>query len=260
MVNTGLKAKIYVISLKGSDKRRANIKEQMAKFGIQYEIVDAVRGSELDLQTDSRIDQEAVKRHPHWLTPGAIGCALSHLECYRRAKEEDLDLAIIFEDDAKIESDPTQYLDKILKHLKDKQIALLYYTSWNTVYLDAGSKIQLDDKTALYGVKEGLPITATAYILPRSAYLSLLENSIPIRVACDKWDYFIEKNMLSSIACVYPNPIDTMDFKSDIAYLDAGFKKRLSETIDRNRIFPFYQILREMRKRTKLKMKQTKIV
>ena len=257
MGNNGVKTKIFVISLKGSDKRRASIKQQFDRFGIAYEIVDAVRGADLDIENDKRIDQEAVRRLPHWLTPGAIGCSLSHIECYSRAIAEELDYITIVEDDAKIDMDFSRYLDTIFHHLKDKQIALLYYTSWEPIYLDKGSKVILDEESALYDLKEGLPITTTAYVLNRNTCVSLLEGSFPIRVSCDSWNYYIQNNILNSVACVYPNPVDTMDFKSDIAYHDTGWKQKISKLVDKHQIFPFYQIMRELRRRSKLKMKQT---
>jgi len=256
----GPKIKTYVISLKGSDKRRASIKEQFEKFGIEYEIIDAVRGSELDMENDSRIDMEAVKKASHWLTPGAIGCALSHMECYRKAKEDDLDYVVVIEDDARIVKDYTLFQEKICQNLKDGEVAMLYYTAFTPIVLDARSKVPLDEETALYQVKSGLPITTTAYILSRKAYTKLLEGLLPIRVTSDAWDYFIKQEMLSSIVCIYPNPIDTMDFKSDIMYLGSGWIQKLTSIVDKYTLFPFYQILKGMRRRTKLKMKQTKIV
>jgi glycosyl transferase family 25 len=259
MKKSRFKTKTYVISLKGSDVRRASINQELSKFGIQYEIVDAVRGADLDIENDDRINHKLAKELAFWLTPGTIGCALSHLECYKKAIAEDLDYVVIFEDDAKITSDYTSYLDKVFENLQDREVCLLYQISWAPLILDSSSKVALDQKAGMFRFIQGHPIAATAYILTRQGYRSLAQNILPISTAADVWNTFLEKNFISGIACIYPYPVDTMDFKSDIDYVSSSWKKKVSVFIDKKKIFPLYNILKIIRRRNREKMKMVTI-
>lgn len=100
----GSHVKIYVISLRTAESRRAESSEQMAKCGVAFEFFDAVDGSAGHTDWFSGIDNRrfmlnTLRRHP---TPGEIGCYASHLSLWKRAISRNKPV-VILEDDFQLE-------------------------------------------------------------------------------------------------------------------------------------------------------------
>src|SRR5215469_4062057 len=95
----------YVINLARSTDRRAHITAELKKTGLDYEIVTAVDGRELDLSDPALIDPSMPYIDPSLpivdtgLAAGSAGAALSHLSVYRKIIADGLDKALVLEDD-----------------------------------------------------------------------------------------------------------------------------------------------------------------
>jgi len=103
---------LIVINMKDSDGRRAFMQEQLAALRLQYRILDAIDGRAL---SDAELDDVAPGRGIHYgglLTPGEIGCALSHLEAIREIAEGDSDFGAVVEDDIIISSLTVRFFDE----------------------------------------------------------------------------------------------------------------------------------------------------
>lgn len=92
----------------------------MNKYGLEYEFFDAVDGnlltydyvSKCRARSDGWYHQDWGKAHS--MKPGEIGVALSHLGIYKKIIEEQIEWAVILEDDVVFD----QRLKNILKHQK----------------------------------------------------------------------------------------------------------------------------------------------
>ena len=77
--------KIFVINLKKSTDRRANVTSQMKKLGVDFEFIDGVDGRELSQSyVDSVFDKETAQKIWKPMTRGEIGCSLSHISIYKK--------------------------------------------------------------------------------------------------------------------------------------------------------------------------------
>lgn len=120
---------IFVINLRDRKDRRDNIKRIFSKQGISnYSFITAVNGKELDNSIISKCRswlQRAIYREG-FLGSSEIGCALSHLKIYKKIVDENLEGALIFEDDVFFEKKID--LESIIKDAialgKDKPIVL----------------------------------------------------------------------------------------------------------------------------------------
>lgn len=91
---------IFVISLADREDRRSHIYKHFNEYN--YEIVDAVNGYSTDFE------KIGIKPFRKWIdpllertiTPGEIGCAVSHINVWKKIAEQNLP-AIILEDDSK---------------------------------------------------------------------------------------------------------------------------------------------------------------
>ena len=101
---SGAKYKIFVINLDASTDRLEAIARQMSDAGLAFERIPAVLGRALSDEEISRSYSSELNRKKYYinLKKGEIGCYLSHLKAFRKIIDDDLDYAIILEDDVTI--------------------------------------------------------------------------------------------------------------------------------------------------------------
>lgn len=86
-------------------ERREGIARQLQAHGLEFEFVEAIRGSALTPQERERCVDDVVKIQQHLgrsLTDSEIGCALSHLRVYEIMRHRGIDQALVLEDDARL--------------------------------------------------------------------------------------------------------------------------------------------------------------
>lgn len=256
---------IYVISLKHALNRRDLMSKQLDNLGLSYEFIDAVDGRQLTTdEMNNMCDMDAVKQNPAWLTPGAIGCAISHKIAYEKLLCNNQKTALILEDDMIL----PQSLDKILKSIESQivpgEVVLLHYKGWNVCRFSNYNKRLLDDRMSLVFplTINDIPITTGAYVMSYEACKTLCELLPPIRVAADSWRFFLENDGIKCLSCVYPRIVEDACFKSTVDY-DALLNPILASAlkyIDKNKVFFLYQLLKYRRKLFIKKMSQFRVV
>ncbi|HEP0308093.1 TPA: glycosyltransferase family 25 protein, partial [Providencia rettgeri] len=88
---------VFIINLKESSERRMKMQAQLDKTKLKYEFINAVNGKNL---SDTEL-KKATHDYPNcMLTKGEIGCALSHLSIYKKMANENIEQALVLEDDA----------------------------------------------------------------------------------------------------------------------------------------------------------------
>ena len=112
--HSGSHVKIFVISLRTAEVRRAEATEQMAKFGVPFEFFDAIEGAAGHSGwfdgIDHRLFQINTRRHDP--TPGEIGCYASHLSLWKWAIDHDRPV-VILEDDFQLEPGFADVIDDL---------------------------------------------------------------------------------------------------------------------------------------------------
>jgi GR25 family glycosyltransferase involved in LPS biosynthesis len=108
-----LPSKAFILHLARATARDATVAMLRRHLSIESEIVDAVDGQRLspDAVRGAYQRQRFRPRYPFALWPAEIGCFLTHRAAWRRIVEQDLDFAVIFEDDVRI--DPANF-DRLL--------------------------------------------------------------------------------------------------------------------------------------------------
>ena len=105
---------VYVISLQRDLKKRAHITQQLDSLGISFEIVNAVDGKELDLsKIAERLKDDRLKYRGYELTPGEMGCYLSHCNLWEKIIAEEIPYALILEDDAILADDVGEIINAL---------------------------------------------------------------------------------------------------------------------------------------------------
>jgi len=93
----------FVISMTRSVERRRDVITHLNSLKIDFNIVDAVDGSSLSKDFIGQTNEAALRGEiGRTLSPGEIGCALSHLGIYRTIVDEGGGPYLILEDDVEL--------------------------------------------------------------------------------------------------------------------------------------------------------------
>ncbi len=101
-----MRTKSFIIHLARATARRHLVDRLIDDCPVPAQIVDAVDGQQLDRQQIAAVYQRDLfePHYPFTLRNAEIGCFLSHRLCWQKIVDEDLPHALVFEDDAVLES------------------------------------------------------------------------------------------------------------------------------------------------------------
>jgi glycosyl transferase, family 25 len=213
----------YVINLARSPERRAHMSAELQKTGMPYKFVDGVDGQELDFTDPKVIDDPAVL-DADWFRPGLVGAAFGHLRACEQILADDLDWALVLEDDARLPKDLVSLTETVAVYMDGAEIAVLCALSPGLGKLSRHGLIRLPSSRQL-----AFPINVNelgggaAYIITREACKRMVAYIGPYRAHPDDWGYWFNEGALDRVRCVMPSPVrQDPAFVSAILYHDQG--------------------------------------
>lgn len=197
-----------VISLAGADDRRRPLVARMDAAGLDYQFIDAVLGKALPPSEVRRVAPRLfMPRYARNLTPGEIGCSLSHklaLETFLRSDEE---MALILEDDAAVPENIATVIAEITPKLP---------SDWGVLKLGGEGLVRgrFYCKTSCGSVVEAATPTLVshAYVVSRSGAERLLRRLLPIAFPFDVYLRDLHTHHTRTLELV-PNFMKTVDPK-----------------------------------------------
>jgi glycosyl transferase family 25 len=251
----------YIINLARSADRRAHITAQLKNIGIDYELVAAVDGQELDLHDTAKIDPAFLKVE---YSAGAAGCALSHLNVYAKIIADGLDKALVLEDDVIVPADLGRLADAVAEQLTGAEIALLNFDNPAPVRMSSEGAVRLPAERLLaLPIDISQPRSSAAYVVTREACERLVKTIMPVRVLADAWWHFYREGALDRVRCVAPLPVrKSPKYTSTIGFysLGDGLRARLVEPLVRGKIPVLSQALSYRRERIYRQFIRTELV
>ncbi len=184
---------IFVINLPRSRERREYIDKQLRQLGMNYELAEAVDGQRLtEPEMRERYGEQLFNVNPYnqqIMTPGAVGCLLSHLKLYDVIIERDIEIACILEDDAKILPGFAQIMESSALRNSAWEVLLLGHYSMRHRSLERGaetgfwkSKVCADHYIAK---PAEFPFLTLGYMIKKSAAEKLRRFAYPLRMPAD---------------------------------------------------------------------------
>ena len=174
---------IFIINMKSREDRMKNIDEQCKKLGIIYTRVEAINGKDLDLDSldKSLINErgkyfakgEGKRRWGLTLTPGAVGCALSHKKIWDEYKESSTkEPIIVLEDDINIDEKFEESVKELIENVPE---------DWDLIYLGSHIKPKiLNESVRPYFVPRGQVNGTIGYIINKKGVDKLLQKCFPL--------------------------------------------------------------------------------
>ena len=211
----------YVINLARSVERRRSITAQLTKYGVEFEIVEAVDGRELDL-TDTAVIASIAPSFlsADWFRPGHVACTMSHLNVCRKILADGLDHALVLEDDVIVPAEVSSVADAVAAHLTGAQVALLNFDSPSVCVMSRRDARELPgSRQLMLPVDLSQLVSGAAYIITREACKRMAKQAPPVCAKADDWARHYREGILDNVRCVVPM-VATKDpgFASTIGY------------------------------------------
>ncbi|HEY5406529.1 MAG TPA: glycosyltransferase family 25 protein [Ginsengibacter sp.] len=256
--------KIFVINLKSSLRRRKLMEQQLNKLGLPFEFFEAIQGSAMSKEEIATyFDMEYYNNPPYHFTAGIAGCIMSHYFLYKKIVEENIESALILEDDMLLNKKIPDLLTILKGELRDYEVIMLFYQSAITIELSKRSCINLTDQFSLYQVISTKLLGSTAgYAINLSTAKSMTAGLRPFSTFPDAWEDFYNRRLLNGVRVVYPFPLKSSYERTTISPYRKGGSTgaQMLHIIEKYNVFPFYQVLKWRRRKYIKTTRQCKIV
>ncbi|MBQ4846463.1 glycosyltransferase family 25 protein [Pseudoalteromonas sp. MMG005] len=208
---------IFVINMKNSVERWQKTYNRLQTLGLECQRFEATVGKSLDeTETSHWYDPTAnLKKHHRNMTPGEIGCYVSHMRIWQHIHDKNIPAAIIFEDDLLIEN-----------HLQENINNLSKLQDWDMIKLsDNRANPFIHTETLSSQVVLGnylkVPNGGQGYIISQQGVKKLLCRKPFFRPVDVDFQFHSEIDL--QVFGMKPYPVsEDLSFQSEIAAINAG--------------------------------------
>lgn len=203
---------IFVISLPESTDRRAAMTAQMERLALNFTFIDAVDGRRFDMMAQPGYDAD--KRLASFglhLKGGEWGCLLSHKKIYEKMIADNIDQAVIFEDDALIDPRFPAVLDDVVA--MDLDYDVIRFMGSNKIARKGYRRIIEVDKDLWLGRLPSIHGGAHAYLISREGARKMMNYFARNKVAYPI-DTLLGRCWDTGINAYAVNPIVRQDVQS----------------------------------------------
>lgn len=122
---------IFIINLATDVDKRKHMEALCKTNNIEGRFIDAVYGKKLSAEEIQRVydKQLAITECGRELTFGEIGCTLSHLKIYQTMMDENIQQAVVLEDDVLLNAHFLELIENVSSFPSDYELMLLGYYS-----------------------------------------------------------------------------------------------------------------------------------
>lgn len=181
-MNSTIDIPVWIINLKRDTEKLIFMQTQMQRLGIDYQIIEAIDGRSLDEDQKAPYSRSiALRDFGRELTPGEIGCALTHIRIWNLMVERNIDELLILEDDVHLGIG----LIEVLKH-RDRFPADYQHVNFSTNarQIPFGEFVADIYRTSRHGER---PYLTSAYLLTKAGALNLLNLVSPLYMPIDNF-------------------------------------------------------------------------
>lgn len=176
---------VFVISLRRAAERRERMVAHLSQIGITPRIVDGVDGKTLPDDTKKCLLGPGITMHD-----GTLGCYLSHIAVYETILAEQIPVALVLEDDARLSPLVTRLLEGTLESL-DFDYCFLDSDDHNNmgpVFFDPDRSVPLKGPWRAHLLSAG-PQTLHAYLITLAGASKRVAHAHPLTRAIDLYDH-----------------------------------------------------------------------
>jgi GR25 family glycosyltransferase involved in LPS biosynthesis len=176
---------VFVVSLARAPDRRRVITQHLAALGIPYRLLDAVDGKAMSPEEVAKVVQPGRTLHP-----GAIGCYLSHVHIYEAMLREQISLALVLEDDARLSPRCPAFLSSV-HSIEGFDYCFLDSDDQNDrgpIYYDRDDAVTMAPGIVAHRLSAG-PQTTHAYLITLEGARKRVAHAYPMVKPIDLYDH-----------------------------------------------------------------------
>lgn len=222
-----MKIATYLINLDGSDQRLASASAQLHAHGIAFERISAVDGRKIPTpELEQLYDKKrAIAYMGRDLSPGEIGCYLSHIKAIEAFTQSDADIAVVLEDDCRILHPYAAPIQEAAKCLHNNG-----HANWHAINI-SNNKLKIATPLAPIALEQGqsqlfhshyFPMLATAIVWSRLGAEEFLRTGRDIFCPYDNYLRYWQTRAGHGYS-IFPPLVCTTEVSSDI---DAAGKRK----------------------------------
>ena len=197
---------IFVINLEKESEKLQNIAILFKKYNLNFRRINAVNGHDLEESTILKYvsQSQSIKTIKRELTNSEIGVALSHISIYNIMIKENIQHAIIMEDDIDFNSEFLEFLQYIERLPSAWEVVLLGHHVKESNFIDTPGILWWHKKITktLQCIQfSEFPFGAYGYLLHQKGAKKLIKNVQPLNQPIDH--YTADKDIVTLYG-VYP--------------------------------------------------------
>ena len=179
--------KVYCINLERSQDRRRKMQAEFARIGLECEFLSAIDGRSLAPTEIKKAysDWRTILRSGRSLSKGEIGCAMSHVEFFKRVIQGTDKAGFVFEDDVAFNSGVQSALAEVASFLEKSELPTLVQLPGIPRDLPKAQ----DCSQFFFPVMSAMG--TYAYGINKPAAELLLRAFSPIKMPIDRYSYLI---------------------------------------------------------------------
>lgn len=219
---------IYYISLKKDIERRNKLKEQFPKYFKEMIHIPAIYGKDLNVNEYYERAMQHLNHTKRLISPGELGCLMSHEEALKTFFLSDNDYALMLEDDVIGTDSDLNKIEKILSKINHNCFihcgGMDGRRSAEYIY----GKECLDDKDLCKLAKFSYEHLwrACCYIVDKKTAVKLLDIYQSNTVVADEWNKILKKlNTQIFVTNILHHPIELKDSNLEYERLQKITKK-----------------------------------
>jgi glycosyl transferase family 25 len=192
--------------------------EQLNRLQVDWRLVEGIDCQSLtSRELTSFCDPISFAKMKHYLTPGAIGCMLSHQKALQLIVSEGYRQACILEDDLLLPDNFTSILGEIGEIATDSEVILLYWLSFEKQLFARQTAVTLKNGYQVADSRNSnCLLSAVGYVVSKHCAIKLIESNQPIQATADSWGYFLSRGAVKRVRCLVPSPIELATAPSEI--------------------------------------------
>jgi len=172
--------KTYLINLDANPDRLEHMRTTLSRLGVVFERIPGVYGRGMGRECLSRhcIRWRSFVAMQEAITPGQVGCALSHVSVYRRMIDGNVPVALVLEDDIDMDPGFPAVLEQAAAFMDPQKRQVLLFSAWKDGRQDPPPGI----------VEESRMFCMDAYCITMPAARLLAEINDPVVVPADEFE------------------------------------------------------------------------
>lgn len=154
---------IFIVNLKRDTEKKEHMLELCKKNALKCQFIDAVYGHDLEENYVEQVTdrEKSMREYGQELSRGEIGCTLSHVSIYKQMIEQNIENAVIFEDDIHLGEGFSTVINSIDTFPKDWEVMLLGY--YSNVFTEMETKASFMYKNKVSGPYESVRLVQLSY-------------------------------------------------------------------------------------------------